>query len=60
VPIAVGAWVNVDAFEVLAFRPEVKDDRGRRLPAPADPPLIRVTRPSTDPTDPAPTRRDTP
>jgi hypothetical protein len=25
VPLAVGAWVNANAFGVLAFRPELKD-----------------------------------
>ena len=25
VPLAVGAWVNADAFGVLAFRPDLKD-----------------------------------
>jgi hypothetical protein len=27
VPLAVGAWVNANAFGVLAFRPELKDHR---------------------------------
>jgi hypothetical protein len=27
VPLAMGAWVNANAFGVLAFRPELKDHR---------------------------------